>query len=253
MDTQNIQNPQKQRFIFALVGIVLISTIVVVSLLRDRIVNTPYNQITVMGEGRVSYIPDTALVTLGVRTMKSATAELALSLTNQKMNAIIAAIKTLNIPAEDIQTQNLSLYPEYDYKEGVSIPSGYTASQQVTVKIRNLNVADPSMVSRIITESSKLGANEILGVTFEASNMGELKQQARVKAIEEAKKNAPALADASGVRLGKIVGWYENVLSGGPYQKMYAEGMGGGGGAMPSLPSGSQEIVVEVGINYKVR
>lgn len=83
---------------------------------------------------------------------------------------------TLAIPMEDVQTQNLSLYPEYDYIDGVSRPGGYTASQQISIKIRNLSGGSNDLVSRIITESSKAGANEVLGVSFEPSNLNDLKQ-----------------------------------------------------------------------------
>ncbi len=247
------QNISKQKFIFGLVGLVLIALIVVVSIVRDRIVTPLYAQITVMGEGKVAYTPDMALVTLGVRVMKVPSAETALNLTTERMAKVIASVQSLGIPKEDIQTQNLSLYSEYDYKEGVSTPSGYTANQQVAIKVRNLNATDSSLVSKIITESSKAGANEVVGVSFDASNLAELKQQARLKAIEDAKKNAPGIAEASGIRIGKIIGWYENTSTPFSFNRPYAEAQMGGGGGGPSLPSGIQEVVVEIGLNYKVK
>jgi uncharacterized protein len=253
MDTsQNqLKNP---RFILTLVGVILLAGIIIVSMLRDRIVAPPYNQVTITGEGRVSYTPDVAIVNLGVRAIKSPTAEAALTTVNQKMNAIITVVtETLGVPMEDVQTQALSLYPEYDYIEGVSRPGGYTANQQISIKVRNLGEGSNELVSRIISESSKAGANEVLGVTFEPSNLGELKQQARIKAIEDAKGKSKALADASGVKLKKVVSWYENFVQPyGPYQQSYfKEGMGGG--SMSAVPSGLQEVVVEVGLNYSLR
>ena len=47
-----------------LVGYVLLATIVIVAILRDRIVNQPQWQVSVTGQGKVAYQPDIAVVTL---------------------------------------------------------------------------------------------------------------------------------------------------------------------------------------------
>ncbi len=255
MDT-NQNKWAEPKYILGLIAMVLVAGIVVTSVLRDRIVNQPYQQVSVVGEGRIAYTPDVAVVTLGVRAMKVANADVALSSVSEKMNAVVAAVTALGVPMEDVQTQNLSLYPETDYRDGVSIPSGYTASQQVTIKVRNLTGGSNELVSKVIQESNKAGANEVMGVQFEASNLSELKQQARVKAIEDAKSKSGALAKAGGVRLRKVVGWYENFIQPNPYPMYGGGGMGGpesprvAGG---TLPSGTQEVVVEVGLQYSVR
>ena len=67
-----------------------------------------------------------------------------------------------------------------------------------------------------------------------------------------------ALAKAAGVKLKEITGWYENSISPVPtYAADYATGKGGlgGGGAVatPDTPAGSQEVVIEIGVNYNVK
>lgn len=246
--------------ILGLVGMVLLAGIITVAIIRDRIVNVPQWQVNVTGQGKVSYQPDTAEVTIGVQVDRAYSAELAMKQLNEKMDKIIAAIKAVDVPAEDITTQNFSLYPQYDYRDGIQIPAGYTANQQVVAKVKNINEASDKL-AKVIGEATKAGANQILGVNFSASNVEELKQQARLKAILDAKSKAGDLAEAAGVRLGKVVGWWENVVQvpgmPGPYAYGgYAEkgsgGMGGGGGS-PVVPSGSQEIIVEVTVNYKIK
>src|SRR3989344_3038403 len=125
--------------VLGLVGIVLLAGIVTVAILRDRIVNQPQWQVNVVGQGKVSYQPDTAEVTIGVQVDRAYSAELAMKQLSEKMDKIVAAIKAADVPAEDITTQNFSLNPQYDYRDGVQQAAGYSANQQVLAKVKNLN------------------------------------------------------------------------------------------------------------------
>lgn len=236
-------------------AIVVVGAIVVVALVRDRIVNNPQWQVTVSGQGRVTYTPDVATVNLGVQVDKAGDAASALGKLNTTMTRVLAAVKDVGIPDADIQTQNYTLYAQYDYIDNTSTLAGYNANQQLAVKVRNLD-KQSDLVAKVISAASDAGANQVNGVSFEASNIEELKQQARLKAIEDARSKAGVLASAAGVRLGKVVGWWENVVSvpgqPGPYYYGDKGGMGAGG-AMPTVPSGSPEVVVEVGVNYKIK
>ncbi len=247
---------REPRVVLALIGMVLLAGIVTVSILRDRIVNYPQWQVNVTGQGKVSYQPDTAEVTIGVQVDRAAFADLALKQLNDKMQKIVEAVKAAGIPAEDISTQNYSLSPQYDYRDGVQVSAGYTANQQVVVKVKDLKDSQDKL-SKVIGESTKAGANQVLGITFNVSNLEQLKQEARLKAIADAKSKAGSLADAAGVKLGKVVGWWENLVQapGQPGLYGYADGkggMGGGAAGSPTVPTGTQEVIIEVNLNYKV-
>ncbi len=254
MDGENMSAWRQPKAMLSLVGIVLLAGIVTVALLRDRIVNVPQWQVNVTGQGKATYQPDTAEVTIGVQVDRAYSAELAMKQLNDKMDKIIAAVKAADVPAEDITTQNFSLYPQYDYRDGVQTSGGYSANQQVVVKVKKLNESKEKL-AKVIGDATTAGANQIVGVNFSVSNLEDLKQQARIKAIQDARGKAGSLADAAGVRLGKVVGWWENVVQapGPQYYGEKAYGMGGGGGSSPTVPAGDQEIVVEVTVNYKVK
>ena len=244
----------KQKVALLLVAMVLIAGIVSLALLRDRIVNWPQWTVTVTGQGKISYQPDTAIVYLGTRVEKAISAERALTQLTNSMDKVLEAVKDLNIPDADIQTQSYSIYPQYDYIDGVSVLSGYTASQQLVVKIKNLT-EQSDMVSELVAKATAVGANQVDGISFETSNIEQLKQQARLMAIEDAKNRAGALADAADVRLGKVIGWWDNIIQApGPQPYYYGEkgGMGGGASSV-AVPSGQQEIIIEVGVNYRVK
>ena len=244
----------------AIILILVLGGIAIVSILRDRIVNYQQNQVAVSGQGKVTYQPDLATIVLGVQVDKAVKPEDALNQLNNKIKNIVAAVKGQGIAPEDIVTQNYFLSPQYDYVNNVSTVGGYTANQQISVKIRDLQ-KNSDKVSQVLAEAGKAGANQVLGITFNVSNLEDLKQQARALAIADANTKAVKLARVAGVRLGKIVGWWENYVQGpGQGSSYYADGKGGasgiGGGASyssPTIPSGSQEIIVEMNLNYRIK
>ncbi len=244
----------KQKVALLIVAMALIAGIVTLALLRDRIVNWPQWTVTVNGQGKISYQPDTAVVYLGTMVERAINAERALTQLNNSMTKVLEAVKALDIPPEEIQTQSYSLYPQYDYIEGASILAGYSASQQLVVKIKNLK-EQPDIISQLISKATAAGANQVNGISFETSNIEQLKQQARLMAIQDAKSRAGALAAAAEVKLGKVIGWWDNVIvAPGVGQPYYYDGKGAGGAVgSGAVPSGQQEIIVEVGVNYRVK
>jgi hypothetical protein len=239
------------KFILILLGMILIAGVVGLAIIRDRIVNYPQNQVTIIGQGRISYEPDIANVTLGVQIDKVAKAEDALKQLNEKMDKIVAALKAKGILAEDIKTQNYSLQPQYDYNNGIATTSGFNANEQLVVKVKDIK-ADANKLSQIVEAASLAGANQIVGITFDLSNLESLKQEARLAAIADAKSKAGVLAAAAGIELGDVIGWWENLVQ-SPYSGSGYYGVGGGGGGAPVVPAGNQEIVVEMNVNYRVK
>lgn len=252
-------NWKEPKFVLRILGIMVLGIIIVVSLLRERIVSPIQNQVTVYGQGKVEYQPDEVAVTLGVQVDKAWSADGALKQLNEKITRIMEAEKSLGINEADIKTGNYNLSPQYDYKDGVSSVSGYNANQNLIIKVKNIR-DDKEKTSQVIAAASGAGANQVLGVEFKPSDVDSLKQEARLKAIADAKSKAPALFQASGVKVGKILGWYENsVQIPGVNQGDYAMGIGGAEGysaksaVNPQLPAGTQEIIIEIGINYQVK
>ncbi len=244
------------KIVILLVALVLLAVIVVVSILRDRFVNQTQWQVQVVGEGRVAYQPDIAIVNLGVQVERVWAADSALKQLNDKMNKVVAAIKGAGIAAEDIQTQNYNLQSQTDYRDGISIPLGYLASQQLLVKVRKITEGD--VVSKVIAAATSAGANQVNGITFDVSNLNDLKQEARIKALADAKERASSLADAAGVRLGKVVGWWDNIIQAPGINNVYygvgGEGKGGGGViSTPQIPTATQEIIIDINLSYLVK
>ncbi len=245
------------------IGMVLLAGVLTVAIIRDRIVNQPWREVSITGTGKVPYTPDEATVTLGVHVNTAPSAQAALNILSTNMEKIIPAIRELGISEENISTQSYNLYPQYFYPENrPAVISGYTADQQLTVKLTGDAGVSQDLVEKVIGVASAAGANQIMGVSFSVSNVEELRQQALLLAMEDAKSRAQETADAAGVRLKKVVSWWENPISVPgqpiPYYDGYGYGggdmgMGGKGVGMGMIPSGSQEVIIQVNLNYSIK
>ena len=173
----------------------------------------------------------------------------------QKINNIIKAVTDAGVNKEDIKTQNYTLAPQYDYINSGNANSntltGYNANQTVVVKIKDLK-NNQDKIAKVIAAATKAGVNQIAGVTFEAADANALKQEARLKAIADARSKAQEIAKSLDVDLGDIIGMWENMISSPEPIDAYKMGMGGGNAASPIVPSGKQEMVIEVNVNYQI-
>jgi uncharacterized protein YggE len=207
------------------------------------------NTITVSGEGKVVGIPDVALIDLGT-TVERPTVSAAQKENTRIMNELISRLKSGGVDAKDIQTTSYNVYPSYDWNNGKQTLRGYTVSQNVHVKVRNLE-----KVGDLIGMAGELGANQIGGITFSVDEPEDLRAQARLKALENAKDKAKTLSEAAGVKLVRVVSFDESFQYPGPvpyYDKM-ALGMGGAGAApAPAVEAGSNEIVANVTLTYEI-
>lgn len=157
--------------------------------------------ITVSGEGAVEGAPDMAVLSLGVTTQGETAAE-AMRQNSGSVEAVIARLKSAGIEARDVQTSNLSLNPNWSGYDSSSTPkiTGYTASNQVMVRIRDL-----PKLGEVLDAAISDGANTLNGLTFGLSNPGPAEDQARVQAVAAAKARAELLTKAAGAKLGKIL------------------------------------------------
>ena len=208
-----------------------------------------YNrEISVEGTGEAYVVPDRAVINLGVST-DAATSEEAVSMNTEKMNAVLEAIKALGVLEEDIQTTNYALNPKYDWTDGTQVDAGYTLSQNVELRIRDFD-----LIGQVISASSTAGANMVGSVEFTVEDGEAAKQEARMEAVEEAKAKAEQIAEASGLKLGKVVSYYEysgDSGKGGYYD--FAEASLDAVKSVPTIEAGQEEVSLTVTLTYQLR
>lgn len=210
--------------------------------------STVSRELSVVGEGKVEAVPDTATVTVGITVNNVATAKEAKTQISSVNNRLIEAMKRLGIPKKNITTTNFSIYPNYSYDGSVSSIIGYNGNASVSIKVENVDKA-----SAVVDEATTAGANEIQGTSFTINKPEKYREEARNKAIENAKEQAQKLAHQLGIKLGKVVNIVESTPQDSPiyYTRAAAEGMGGGGN--PVFEAGSQIVTSTVTLYFEKR
>ena len=208
------------------------------------------NTIKVSATSDVFAKPDLALSTFSVLSEAKTVGE-AMQDNAAKMNAVIAFVKSQGVDDKDIKTTNFSVSPRYEWREktGERVSVGYEVSQSLQVKIRDL-----AKIGDIIQGATEAGANEVGNLQFTIDNEDALKEEARNKAIEEAKTKAKNLAEKLGISLVKIISFSES----GDYPMPYyvptsKEALGIGGGATPDIQPGENKISVTVSLIYQIK
>jgi uncharacterized protein len=198
--------------------------------------------VTVTGEATVGVAPDTAIIRIGVSSQEK-TAREAGEANARQMTSVLAAIKASGIAERDIQTSRLSLQPQYDpNKGGTARLTGFQATNQVTVRIRDIDSL-PAVLDRAIAA----GANEMSGIEFVVSEQSKLLDQARDDAIADARRKAELYAKAAGAKLGGVVSISEEGPA--PPQPRPMQAMRAG--AVPVAP-GEQTLRAIVSVSYEL-
>lgn len=244
MDIQN-----KHSIFISVVTVLLVSLIVWVGVDVNDKIKQGEDTISVTATGEVYAKPDLVLTSFSVLTEAKTVIE-ALSANTEKMNAIIAFIKSENVADKDIKTVGFNISPRYEwYDKGTRrVLVGYDVQQTLQVKIRDL-----AKIGSIIQGATDQGANQVSDLQFTIDNEDELQAQARTQAITEAKAKAKELTSQLGVSLGKVVQFSEGGISPVYYMaEATTKGIGGGGVPAPQIETGENKIAVTVYITYKI-
>ena len=228
---------------------------------------TTTNTISFSGEGKISAVPDVAAISFSILT-EATTSKKAQDDNSVKSKQVVDFLKSQDIDDKDIKTAGYNVYPQYGYDKPLPVPLGsevqsypsyypgnqkiigYQVNQSYEAKVRDLE-----KVSAVLDGLVKAGANQVNNLGFKIDDEEKLKDQAREMAINDAKEKANKLRKQLGILLGKIVNYQE----GGYYPPVYlkAEAMDtggyGGGGPLPEVPTGENEVVVNVTITYQIK
>jgi uncharacterized protein len=193
--------------------------------------------ITVTGNGTVDAVPNQASFNFGVTTNGSTAAE-ALSRNSSQARAIIDALQKAGIGSSDIQTTQVSLWPQTS-SNGTRI-TGYQASNSVQV------TAALGKAGALVDAAVRAGANNVEGPSLDTADKSALYGQALKRALAQAKQKAQAIASATGLTLGAAVKVREG---GAPTPVVYGEALAAKATAVP-IEAGTQNIQASVTVTY---
>lgn len=224
-----------------------------------RSIDPTFNSISVSGVGEAVSVPDIAVFSFTVSADAKVASDAQGEVT-KKMDVILAKLKALGIEEKDINTTDYSLWPKYTSGSIVCSPTfcppsrqiqdGYTASHNVSVKVRATK-----NVGEALALAGENGATGLSNISFTVDDPDKILDEARAKAITDAREKAKLLAKELGVRLVRVVSFSDN--TGGGQIPYYAESLGSDmiktATPVPTIPIGENKVSVNVTIVYEIR
>lgn len=219
-----------------------------------------FRSFSVSGQGKVVAIPDVAQFTFSVITEGGTDIANLQKENADKTSKAISFLKANGVEDKDIKTQSYDLTPRYQHfpcdNDILPIGSngsksclpptivGYTITQTASVKIRNFE-----KIGKILSGVIENGANSVSQLYFAIDDETDLQNQARAKAIAQAKNKAKSIAKAGGFGLGRLISIQEG-FSPGPIRALGVTSESQQ--AVPIIEPGSQEITVDITLTYEI-
>ncbi len=249
---------KEQPVLTVLTGLLLATLVVFVgvrtwnSVVEQKYIGKPASvrdTITIEGIGKMTAKPTLALVQFGV-VSQAPTAAGAQRDNTAKMNAVLQAMNELGIKKDDVETSGYFLNPNYDYNKSPYAILGYSVSQNVSVKVRDFD-----KVGQVLERGVALGINQVNNIQFSIDDPTSIRDEARMKALEDARKKADALAKALDVDVVRVVSFSESPVNvGGPVPVYYREmAVSADAAAAPTIQSGTQDVEMSVSVTFEIR
>lgn len=211
--------------------------------------------IQVTGKARRSLNRDESVVT-GTWQEEASTSDEARNKVKEKSSKGLDEIKKAGIEEKKITTTQISVYPEYNYRNNENKITGYRASTTLEIKLTDAKRAD-----QIISLMTKNGATSTTGPSLGVSQavLDEIEKELKAEAVANARAEAEKLAEEAGARLGEVISIGGSNISGGnerPYPLMRAlEDTVEQAPAASStdISVGEEEITATVSVSYRLK
>ena len=203
-------------------------------------------QIVVVGHGEIKVSPDRATIQVSVQT-RASTAAAASAENANKQQAVLSALRALGLGNDQLSTVNYNVYPEQQYEQGKE-PAiiGYNVTNTILVEVRKL-----SQVGPVIDAALSHGANMISSLQFFSSNTEAARRSAIAQAIDKARADAQAAAQAAHGSLGSLLEISVNAFSAPPPRPMVMFKTATAAQADTPINPGEDTVSVDVNTRWK--
>jgi uncharacterized protein len=193
----------KTRFLFVLA----MATLPFTSAFPQMMTQPP--QINVSGSAEVKVVPDEIRLSVGVET-RDQVLEVARRQNDERIASALVFLKGAGVKDKDVQTDFISVMPDYDYNSSHVKPVAYIVRKSIEIRVTAITNFE-GIVTGLLTN----GVNYIQGIDFRTSQLRKYRDQAREMAIKAAKEKADAMTSVLDVKRGKVYSINVNDWSGG--------------------------------------
>lgn len=202
--------------------------------------STKYSTMTLTGNGKVTALPDVAILRLGVQTTGDDLAP-AQSENARLSQAVIQALNQMGI--SDIKTFQYTIQKLYDYQNGNKIDRGYSVQNILEIRMSNMN-----QVGAVIDTAVSNGANVVDFIDFEVSDANDYYLEALNLAVMDAYQKAKSISINLGLMVEPIpVKINENTTSPIPYSRAFTAGEGA---FTTPIEPGNKQIEASVTVEF---
>lgn len=176
------------------------------------------NYMRVSADAEVRIKPDRAAITFGL-SQKTANLRDGAARLNQVAQQVTSYLLKRGVEDRFIQADGLSIRPVYT-EEPIYTNTGrrsgkekleYELSQTFTVTLE-----DPTQYEDVLYSLLDMGVNRVENVSFYSTDARSARDQARRLAVKYAQEKAALLAEAAGVKLGKVINVQEDAVPSWP-------------------------------------
>jgi uncharacterized protein len=169
----------------------------------------PLPQINVSGSAEVKVAPDEIRLSVGVET-RDQNLDVARQQNDERIAHALAFLKDAGVKDKDVQTDFISVVPDYDYNISHVKPMAYIVRKSIEIRVIAITNFE-GIVTGLLTN----GVNYVQGIDFRTAQLRKYRDQAREMAVKAAREKADAMASALGVKRGKVYNINVNDWSGG--------------------------------------
>ena len=170
---------------------------------------TPPPQINVSGSAEVKVAPDEIRLSVGVET-RDENLDVARQQNDERISSALAFLKGSGMKDKDVQTDFISVEPDYNYSTSHIKPVAYIVRKSIEIRLTTITNFE-GIVTGLLTN----GVNYVHGIEFRTTQLRKYRDQARAMAIKASKEKADAMASELGVKRGKVYNINVNDWSGG--------------------------------------
>lgn len=221
------------------------------SFANDEQSNIP--KITLSAQALIYKPADELQITIGV-VEQGENAEAVLAANNIKMQAVIANLEAMGLSKDDYQTGRFNIHPTYtpypkdpppNWKQSIN---GYEVTNSILIKTDKISLA-----GKMIDAASRAGANTIENIHFTLHDARSYWHEAISKATANAINDANVIAQAAGVKLGRLLSISldsANTINPRANNIYLAKSMGNE--SLPPIEAGDVSITANVSIVYEI-
>jgi uncharacterized protein YggE len=206
--------------------------------------------VTVTGVGHVAVVPDQLGFQLSVSVLRD-DLDQAMNDGSTAMQSVVDALKAAGVADQDVQTTDVSLYPEYSHQKGQPRTlRGYRVNQTVSVTVEDLTQGSAIVAAALAAGGSGVSLD---GLQLQVSDPDGSLEPARSDAFDQAEAKAKEYADHAGRDLGEVVKISE--VADQPYTDDlgYASAASDSARAPMPIQAGQEDLTASVVVVYELK